>query len=123
MHRESFREPAGSHGAVALAELKTAISEAGLQPFIYRAQWDDQSRRLIGLKEFGDRVYADLKQSIEQEFGPTTGEKPDEFTEENSAMEAFIEERVQRFVLGSRQGSGMNSGTTPKARAGMVICA
>ena len=98
-----FREPAGSHGAVALAELKTAITEAGLQPFIYRAQWDDQSRRLIGLKEFGDRVYADLKQSIDQEFGPTTGEKPDEFTEENAAMEAFIEERVQRFVLGSRQ--------------------
>ena len=98
-----FREPAGSHGAVALAELKTAIIEAGLQPFIYRAQWDDQSRRLIGLKEFGDRVYADLKQSIDQEFGPTTGEKPDEFTEENAAMEAFIEERVQRFVLGSRQ--------------------
>jgi len=118
-----FREPAGSHGAVALAELKTAISEAGLQPFIYRAQWDDQSRRLIGLKEFGDRVYADLKQSIDQEFGLTTGEKPDESTEENAAMEAFIEERVQRFVLGSRQGSGMNSGTTPKARAGMVICA
>jgi len=98
-----FREPAGSHGAVALAELKTAISEAGLQPFIYRAQWDDQSRRLIGLKEFGDRVYADLKQSIDQEFGLTTGEKPDESTEENAAMEAFIEERVQRFVLGSRQ--------------------
>ena len=98
-----FREPAGNHGAVALAELKTAIIEAGLQPFIYRAQWDDQSRRLIGLKEFGDRVYADLKQSIDQEFGPTTGEKPDEFTEENAAMEAFIEERVQRFVLGSRQ--------------------
>ena len=98
-----FREPAGSHGAVALAELKAAITGAGLQPFIYRAQWDDQSRRLIGLKEFGDRVYADLQQSIDQEFGPTTGEKPDEFTEENAAMEAFIEERVQRFVLGSRQ--------------------
>ena len=98
-----FREPAGSHGAVALDELKTAIVGAGLQPFIYRAQWDGQSRRLIGLKEFGDRVYADLKQSIAQEFGPTTGEKPDEFTEENAAMEAFIEERVQRFVLGSRQ--------------------
>jgi WD40 repeat protein len=98
-----FREPAGSHGAVALAELKTAIVESGLQPFIYRAQWDDQSRRLIGLKELGDRVYVDLKQSIDQEFGPTTGEKPDEFTEEKAAMEAFIEERVQRFVLGSRQ--------------------
>ena len=87
----------------ALAELKAAIVEAGLQPFIYQAQWDDQSRRLIGLKEFGERVYADLQQSIDQEFGPTTGEKPDEFTEENAAMEAFIEERVQRFVLGSRE--------------------
>jgi telomerase protein component 1 len=98
-----FREPAGSHGADALAELKTAIVEAGLQPFIYQAHWDDQSRQLIGLKEFGDRVYADLKQSIDQEFGLTTGEKLDEFTEENAAMEAFIEEHVQRFVLGSRQ--------------------
>ena len=98
-----FREPTGSHGAVSLTELKTAISEAGLQPFIYRAHWDEQSRRLIGLKEFGDRVCADLQQSIDQEFGPATGEKLDEFTEENAAMEAFIEERVQRFVLGSRQ--------------------
>lgn len=97
-----FREPAYSHGASALAALKTAITEAGLQPFIYQAQWDDQSRRMIGLKEFGDRVHADLNQSIDQEFGTTTGEKPDEFTEENAAMEAFIEERVQRFVLGSR---------------------
>ncbi len=98
-----FREPADSHGAVALAELKNALVEAGLQPFIYRAQWDGQSRRLISLKEFGDRVCADLKQSIDQEFGPTTGEKPDEFTEESAAVEAFIEERVQRFVLGCRQ--------------------
>jgi hypothetical protein len=98
-----FREPTGSHGAVALAELKTAIIEAGLQPFIYRAHWDEQSRRLIGLKEFGNRVYTDLKQSIDQEFGPMPAEKPEEFTEENGAMEAFIEERVQRFVLGSRQ--------------------
>lgn len=97
------RELAGSHGADALAGLKTAITEAGLNPFVYRAKWDDQSRRLIGLKEFGDRVYSDLQQSIDQEFGPTKGEKPDEFTEENAAMEAFIEERVQRFVLGSRQ--------------------
>ncbi len=98
-----FRKPDGSHGAEALAELKTAITAIGLQPFIYRAQWDDQSQRLIGLNEFGDRVYADLKQSIDQEFGPTTGEKPDEFSEENAAMEAFIEERGQRFVLGSRE--------------------
>ncbi|MEI7899956.1 MAG: ATP-binding protein [bacterium] len=98
-----FCEPDGSHGDVALAELKTAITGAGLQPFIYRAQWDDPSRRLIGLKEFGDRVYVDLQQSIDQEFGSATGEKPDEFTEENAAMEAFIEERVQRFVLGSRE--------------------
>jgi hypothetical protein len=98
-----FREPAGSHGAVALEDLKTTIAGAGFRPLIYHAQWDDPSRRLIGLKEFGDWVYADLQQSIDQEFGPTTGEKPDEFTEENAAMEAFIEERVQRFVLGSRQ--------------------
>jgi tetratricopeptide (TPR) repeat protein len=98
-----FREPAGSYGADALAELKTAIVDVGLQPFFYRAQWDDRSGRLIGLKAFGDRVYADVKQSIAQEFGPMTGEPPDEFTQERAAMEAFIEERIQRFVLGSRQ--------------------
>jgi len=98
-----FSEPASSHGAIALDELKTAIDSAGLNPFIYRAQWDDQSHRLIGLKEFGDQVYMDIKQSIEQEFGTTTEEISDEFIEENAAMESFIEERVQRFVLGSRQ--------------------
>ena len=98
-----FRETDGSHDAVALDELKAAITAANLQPFIYQAQWNEQSRRLIGLQEFGDRVYANLKQSIDREFGPTPGEKTDEFTAENAAMETFIEERVQRFVLGSRQ--------------------
>ena len=97
------REVAGSHGAGALAELKTAIVDAGLQPFTYHAQWDDRSRRLIGLKQFGDRVYEDLKRSIDQEFGPSSGQPPNEFAEEHAAMESFIEERVQRFVLGSRQ--------------------
>jgi WD40 repeat protein len=97
-----FREPAGSHGADALAELKTAIVEAGLQPFIYRAQWDDQSRRLTDLKAFGDRVYADLMRSIDEEYGGQASERLDEFAEENSAMEAFVEERTERFFLGSR---------------------
>jgi hypothetical protein len=95
-----FREPDGSHGAVALAELKSAIAGAGLQPFIYRAQWDDQSRRLIGPKEYGDRVYADLKQSIDQEFGPTTGGETG---------------RVHRRERGD---GGVHRGTGPTLRVG-----
>jgi len=98
-----FRETPGSPNEQKLADLKSAIIKAGLNPFVYAANWDRETKRLTGLKAFGDRVYADLKRSIDEELGRQPPEKLDEFAEENAAMEAFVEERTERFVLGSRE--------------------
>lgn len=98
-----FREPEGSAGQKALQQLKSAIVSAGLQPVIYQARWDNDAKRLIDLTAFGDWVYADLKRTIDDEFGPYAAEPLEEFAEENAAMAAFMEERTKRFVLGSRE--------------------
>jgi telomerase protein component 1 len=104
-----FREPQGSDNQKKLAELKQAINAASLNPFTYQAQWDNESRRLTALKKFGARVYDDLLGSmrsdpqLQDRFVTDTAAQPDEFDEENAAMEAFVEERSERFVLGSRQ--------------------
>lgn len=98
-----FKELEGSDKEIQLNNFKESIIKAGLTPVIYSAQWDSESRRLIDLKEFGERVYTDLKRSIDHEFGELPAKKLDEFAEAKAAMEAFIEERTQRFVLGSRE--------------------
>jgi hypothetical protein len=98
-----FQEPLGSNNERSIIELKQAIEEAGLKPFIYPAQWDNKTKRLIGLKVFGDKVYTDLKQSIDEELGEQAAENLDEFAEEKAAMDAFIAERTQQFILGSRE--------------------
>jgi len=98
-----FKELTGSDNERHLNELKETVVKAGLRTFIYPAQWDNRAKRLIGLKVFGDQVYADLKKSIDQEYAIQQVEKLDEFAEENVAMETFIEERTKHFVLGSRE--------------------
>jgi WD40 repeat protein len=40
---------------------------------------------------------------VQDRFAAGTAAQPNEFAEENDAMEAFIEERTERFVLGSRE--------------------
>lgn len=97
-----FSESVGSAKQRALEELKYAIVSAGLKVFNYSAQWDCETHRLTGLKTFGDQVYEDIKSSINTEFGEQPPEKLNEFARENAAMEAFIAERTERFVLGSR---------------------
>lgn len=104
-----FREPLGSDPKNKLSELKQAIITAGLNPFTYPAQYDSESGRLTGLKEFGDRVYNDLLASIKSDsalrdrFVTDTVEQIDEFAEGNAAFETFVAERSERFVLGSRE--------------------
>ena len=98
-----FREPPGSANEQKLAELKAAIGKNDLKPFVYPAEWDQPHRRLVGLTIFGQRVHADLLASIDADFGTESAAKLDEFAEENAAMEAFVEERTERFVLGSRE--------------------
>ncbi len=105
-----FREPNGSDNAQKLAALKKAIVDAGLNPRIYGedAQWDAEQKRLAGLEAFGNQVHTDLFESLKSDpelaerfRGSTT--PLDEFAEEAEQMEAFIEERTERFVLGSRK--------------------
>jgi hypothetical protein len=105
-----YREAEGSVNAGKLAELKEAIIKADLPLFIYGAQWSDSQQRLTGLEAFGDRVHADLIQSLKADpelsdrfAADAEAKEPDEFAEEAYQMDAFIEERTERFVLGSRE--------------------
>ncbi len=106
-----FREPDGSEHARKLASLKESIADAGLAPRTYGedAQWDALQKRLVGLEEFGERVHDDLLTSLREDpelsarFTAADAASLDEFAEEAEQMEAFIEERTERFVLGSRE--------------------
>ena len=104
-----FREPPGSESQRKLTELKQAIVAAGLHPVTYTPQWGNDSRRLTGLKPFGEQVYNDLLDSMKTDpdlvdrFLTDAVAPPDEFAEETAAMEAFVAERSDRFVLGSRE--------------------
>ena len=100
-----FREQPGSNNEAKLAELKQAIIAAGLNPFTYPAHWDNDTQRLTGLALFGNRVHDDLLRGIDEEFGVHVPEPFDEFDEERASMAAFIEERNQHFVLGSRDAA------------------
>ncbi|MCB1092029.1 MAG: DUF4062 domain-containing protein [Verrucomicrobiae bacterium] len=93
-----------------LTQLKQSIKDAGLPVIEYRTQWSESQQRLTGLEAFGDRVYTDLIQSLKADpdladrfVADAEAKEPDEFAEEADQMEAFIEERTERFVLGSRE--------------------
>lgn len=86
-----------------LEALKQAVRDAGLPVVDYACRWDAQKLRLTGLEAFGEAVYRDLMASIDEELGAEPPPPADWFGEENAAMEAFIEERTERYVVGSRQ--------------------
>ncbi len=124
-----YREPAESFSEKALLDLKekirktrgrviqTGVSisadakliepgqiiETQLPVFDYPCRWDSHAERIVDLHEFGARVYSDLLESVDAEFGLAAVEEPGPFAEENAAAEAFIETRVERYVVGSRQ--------------------
>lgn len=104
-----YREPQGSQNQKKLNDLKQAIRDAGLNPFVYSARWDNGSGRLTKLNEFGERVYDDLLAGMKSDpvlqdrFAADTSALPSQFVEENAAMETFIEMHCERFVLGSRE--------------------
>lgn len=104
-----YREPAGSANVGKLAALKESIKKAGLPVVEYGAQWSAEQKRLIGLEKFGERVHDDLLQSLKSDpyladhFTGDGSTVPDEFAEEAAQMEAFIEERVDQYILGSRE--------------------
>jgi len=99
-----FREPAGSKAERMLVKLKQAVIDAGHKPRAYKGTWDKKLRRLVDLQQFGEVVYQDLLKSIDDESSMQKEEQapPDEFTEASAAMDAFIQERTERYLLGSR---------------------
>jgi len=98
----AIREPRDSEKAGKLARLKRLIRRAKCKPVLYRPHWNAGEQRLVDLKAFGDRIERDILATIDEEFGPEPPAQIDEFAEENAAMDAFVEEHSQRFVLGSR---------------------
>ena len=86
-----------------LEATKRAIVDAGFRPFLYSPQWDPREHRLVGLDAFGERVAEDVLGSVNDEFGQEPISAPDEFADQNAAMDAFVEERVRHYVVGTRQ--------------------
>jgi hypothetical protein len=97
----TFREPKHSANSNKLATLKRAIRRS-YRPCLYRPSWDAEKQQLLNLKDFGDRVENDIIATINAEFGSEPTARPDDLAEEKAAMEAFVAERIQDFVLGSR---------------------
>lgn len=112
-----YREPEDSAAAKALDAIKSRIAtsrgltrqapgetvERPLPLLVYPCAWDLASARITKLEQFGERVYADLMSSIDAEFGTAPPPPLDAFAEENAAMDAFVEGRVERYVVGSRE--------------------
>lgn len=98
-----YREPVGSKSEQKILALKKAIINAGFSPRNYKAEWDKRRGCMTGLESFGIQVYIDLMRSIEDEFGSKTPAPVEEFDRERAIMEAFIAERVDGYVTGSRE--------------------
>ena len=73
-----------------------------LPVFDYPCQWDEATNRITQLREFGNRVYDDLMRSVIAEFGPPEVGELSWYQEERAAIEAFVDPRVERYVVGSR---------------------
>ncbi|MBX7208105.1 MAG: DUF4062 domain-containing protein [Verrucomicrobiaceae bacterium] len=103
-----YREADGSENADKLVALKQSIKDEGLPVVEYHAQWSKDQKRLVGLERFGERVHDDLLQSLKADpdladhFTVDGSAVLDEFADEAAQMEAFIEERTERYVVGSR---------------------
>ena len=117
-HSADYRERRGSEKEKALQDLKERIKSAtgivqsrwrgtdGQDPLEerplpvveYTCRWDPSTCRIVDLEEFGERVYRDLLESIDAEFGPIISEELEEYEEENIAMEQYIESRLTGYL-------------------------
>ncbi len=132
-----YREAEGTRPAAALESLKAHIAsataltvpspgetrEAPLPVFVYPCSWDDATGRITHLDAFGGRVYADILASVDAEFGTDAAEALDPLAEERLAMDAFVEERVERYVVGSREPVFRQLNTHAAGRGGSgILC-
>ena len=104
-----YREPDGSENSAKLEALKQEIKNAGLPVVEYHGDWNKDQKRLVALGKFGEQVALNLFESLKADpelasrFTSDATTQPDEFAEEADQMESFIEERTDRFVVGSRE--------------------
>jgi hypothetical protein len=122
-----FREPENSESARKLADLKQSISRLGLPVFYYPAGWNDTEQRLVGLEVFGERVQADLLANIRNDpelagrFAGVDAAPSDEFAEARAAVEDFIDERADQYVIGTRESILETMAAFAAAREGRVF--
>jgi tetratricopeptide (TPR) repeat protein len=65
----------------------------------YRASWDADQCRVVGLEPFGRMVLEDLRRELEQETRPFLAVPPLTWQEqERAALETFVHERIHTFV-------------------------
>lgn len=128
-HARDYREPPGSAAEVALSTLKarvggaegvvtvapSEVAERQLPVHEYDCSWDPATDRFVNLTSFGERVYADLLDSVDAEFGAAPLGEADPRAEEVAAAEAFVETQLgtwqaagdepprECYVIGSRQ--------------------
>jgi telomerase protein component 1 len=116
-HASAYVEEPGGFAENELRKVKSRVSEAeGLvlkapgeevrarvPVFEYPCRWDPNTARFVGMEKFGERVYRDLLDSVNAEFGTAQPEQLDLYAEENAALEMFIETRIERYVVGSRR--------------------
>ncbi|MDP8269443.1 MAG: DUF4062 domain-containing protein [Candidatus Tenebribacter davisii] len=64
----------------------------------YHTEWDDETKEITGLEEFGRLVYDDILEECKKHAAENWNEVPkNEYERENLLLEAFIEERVEIF--------------------------
>ncbi|OPY55896.1 MAG: NACHT domain protein [Pelotomaculum sp. PtaU1.Bin035] len=100
-----FRELPGSKQAQKLAELKKRIKDAGYKVETYKAVWDDQSKSLTNLNNFGELVYNYIYSYIEEVFGPESFANPSTVEEDDALSDLFISQQSRFFITEGLEAS------------------
>lgn len=101
MHEEytrQFREIKGGEEEEKLILLKKKIIQSGLNFSNYHAVWDDIKHSLINLNEFGQLVYNNIHNFVEQNYPDCININDKNYNEDDVVTEQFIAQRTQYFV-------------------------
>lgn len=98
-----YREHPGSDDERKLQQLKTEISNAGYQPYIFSPDWNEERRRFNKLKQFGEKVYSDLIGAIKSDLAQADSAVQSEPSAiQMGDFSPFENAHLKKFVLGSR---------------------
>lgn len=92
--------PDAAEAFARLTALKQRVqSEFGDRVRHYRAGWDSERERVIGLEEFGRLVLEDLWEALDAETAEFAAKPPASWQDdERTELEVFVEERSRDFV-------------------------